>query len=99
MRADTLTLAGWDRSNVASAIVLHAQSADVDTVWINGKIVKRDGKLLADTKLACGLLHAASERLHDRIAKHGGFALNDEEAMRRVMAVAGSEHGEYDFNS
>ena len=48
---------------------------------------------------ACGLLHAASERLHDRIAKHGGFALNDEEAMRRVMSVAGSEHGEYDFNS
>jgi len=99
LRADTLTLAGWDRSNVASAIVLHAQSADVDTVWVNGKIVKRDGKLLADTKFACGLLQAASERLHDRIVRHGGFALSEEEAMRRVMTIASTEHGQYDFSS
>ena len=97
LRADTLTLTGWDRSNVASAIVLHAQSADVDTVWVNGQIVKRDGKLLADTKTACNLMQATSSRLHERVAEAGGFALEEEETTRRMMAVSGSEHGQYDF--
>ncbi len=98
LRADTLTLTGWDRSNVASAIVLHAQSADVDTVWVNGQIVKRDGKLVADTKTACNLMQATSSRLHERVAENGGFALAAEETTRRMMAVAGSEQGQYDFS-
>jgi cytosine/adenosine deaminase-related metal-dependent hydrolase len=96
--ADTLTLTGWDRSNVASAIALRAQAADVDTVWVNGQIVKRDGKLLADTKTACTLMQATSSRLHERIAQTGGFALTAEETTQRMMAVAGSEQGWYDFS-
>lgn len=32
LRTDTLTSSGWDRSNVASAIVLHAPATDVDAV-------------------------------------------------------------------
>ena len=97
LRGDAITLAGWDRANVAGAIVLQAQSADVDTVWVDGQIVKQGGKLIADERQACARLVAASERLHERIERAGGFALTAEQVAGRLRAVAGSEHGQYDF--
>ena len=99
LRGDTITLAGWDRSNVAGAIVMQAQSTDVDTVWVDGRVVKKDGQLVADTKRPCALLQAASERLHEKISAAGGFALSQAQAFGRIMAVAGSEHGEYVFDN
>lgn len=97
LNGDSMTLTGWDRTNVAGAIVLHAQSTDVDTVWVDGEVVKRDGKLLADTHQACTRLQSASERLHEQIDRAGGFALSPEQVSGRLMAVAGTEHGRYDF--
>ena len=99
LRGDAITLAGWDRSNVAGAIVMQAQSTDVDTVWVDGRVVKKDGQLVADTKRPSALLQAASERLHEKISAAGGFALSQTQAAGRIMAVAGSEHGEYVFDN
>ena len=41
LRGDSLTMCGWDRSNVASAIVLHAQSCDVTIVVTRGSFTVR----------------------------------------------------------
>ena len=68
-----------------------------DAAWVDGQIVKRHGELLADTETACNLMQVASSKLHERIAADGGFALVEEETNRRLMAVAGGEHGQYDF--
>ena len=53
------------------AIVMQAQSTDVDTVWVDGRVVKKDGQLVADTKRPSALLQAASERLHEKISAAG----------------------------
>ena len=97
LKGDSMTLTGWDRTNVAGAIVLHAQSTDVDTVWVDGEVVKQDGKLKMDIRPVCSQLQAASTGLHARIEAAGGFALSPEQTQSRLMAVAGSEHGQYDF--
>jgi hypothetical protein len=59
--------------------------------------VRHNGKLLADTKTAYKLIQVESSRLYERIAEHAGFALAAEETAQRMRAVAGSEHGQYDF--
>lgn len=97
LKGDSMTLTGWDRTNVAGAIVFHAQSTDVDTVWVNGEIVKQNGKLKMDIRPVSSQLQAASTGLHARIEATGGFALSPEQVQGRLLAVAGSEHGQYDF--
>ena len=94
----SLSMVGWDRHNVASAIVLQAQSVDVDTVWVAGKLAKRHGTMLADTSRACGLLVEAKERIRERVEAVGGFHISPEEAQKRMLAVSSTEHGEYDFS-
>ena len=41
----------------------------------------------------------ANGRLHEKISAAGGFALSQAQAFGRIMAVAGSEHGEYVFDN
>ena len=91
-------MVGWDRKNVASAIVLHAQPVDVDTVWVAGKLAKRHGTMLADTSRACGLLLEATERIRERVEAVGGFHISPEEAQKRMLAVSSTQHGEYDVS-
>ena len=94
---NSLTMSGWDRSNVASAILLHAQARDVDSVWIAGKTVKREGKLLVDTERPSRLLQAASDRIRSKVEAAGGFLISPEELQKRMSVVAESENGEYTF--
>ena len=94
---NSLTMSGWDRSNVASAILLHAQARDVDSVWIAGKTVKREGKLLVDTQRPSRLLQAASDRIRSKVEAAGGFLISPEELQKRMSVVAESENGEYTF--
>lgn len=94
----SLSMVGWDRQNVASAIVLQAQSIDVDTVWVAGKLAKRHGTMLADTNRACGLLVEAKERIRERVEAVGWFHISPEEAQKRMLAVSSTQHGEYHFS-
>ena len=73
LRADSLSLAGWDRRNPAATIVLQAGVHNVDTVLVAGRIVKRDGRMLADTRAAVRALEATSAHVHARVAEAGGF--------------------------
>jgi cytosine/adenosine deaminase-related metal-dependent hydrolase len=97
LRTDTLTMVGWDRTNVAGTILLQSQASDVDTVMVAGRVVKRDGRMLADTAHACRLLQAAHERVTTRVAKLGGYRPTEEESLNRIAAVASSEDGKYQF--
>ena len=94
---NSLTMSGWDRSNVASAILLHAQARDVDSVWIAGKAAKRNGKLVANTERPSSLLKAATDRVRSKVEAVGGFLISPEELTMRLNAVAESESGDYKF--
>lgn len=57
-----------------ASIVLHAGPDDVDTVLVNGEIVKRAGKLVhRDPVAAAHTIDAAYERVSDRIEQRGGW--------------------------
>ena len=73
LRADDLTLAGWDRRNPAATIVMQAGVHNVDTVLVAGRVVKRDGRLLADAAAASRALEETSAHIHARVAEAGGF--------------------------
>ena len=50
--------------DAVGAVVLHANSGDVDTVFVAGRCVKRDGKLVdADWPALSARLHASSRRI------------------------------------
>jgi 5-methylthioadenosine/S-adenosylhomocysteine deaminase len=49
-----------------AAVTLCADVSNVDTVLVDGTVVKRDGKLLADTNRARELVEAARDRLMQR---------------------------------
>ena len=52
-----------------AAVVLAADVSNVDTVIVDGEVRKRDGRLLADTERARGLVEAARDRLVTEAAK------------------------------
>ena len=94
LRADSLTMVGWDKSNPAS-LILQAQSSDVDSVLVGGTFVKRDGKMTGNVFNACRLLEEANHRIHNIVKDRGGFLLDPEEFMNRALAIQSSEHGQY----
>ena len=73
LRADDISLAGWDRRNPAATVVMQAGVHNVHTVLVAGQIVKRAGKLVADVRAAIDALEATSAHVHARVAENGGF--------------------------
>jgi len=88
LNTDCISLAGWDRANPAATIIQQASIGNVDTVLISGRVVKRNGQLIADERHACGLLEAAAERIAARVASKGGFFVTPE----RTFAAMGAPH-------
>jgi cytosine/adenosine deaminase-related metal-dependent hydrolase len=69
-------------SDMVAAIVCGANSGNVDTVMVGGRIVKRDGKLVGiDTERAYRLFIEARDRM---------YAYDDYPGMRPPLAVAAS---------
>ncbi|MFF4775868.1 amidohydrolase family protein [Microtetraspora fusca] len=56
-----------------AAIVLHAHAGNVDTVMVAGRILKRDGRLLADPARRLALMDESHGHLFDAIEAHGGL--------------------------
>ncbi|ADP79449.1 amidohydrolase family protein [Pseudofrankia inefficax] len=56
-----------------SALVLHAHAGNVDTVMVAGRILKRDGRLLADAARRLALMDASHGFLRDAIEARGGL--------------------------
>jgi 5-methylthioadenosine/S-adenosylhomocysteine deaminase len=75
---DSISLCGWDPRNPAATIIQQATLADVDTVLIAGRVLKRGGRLVADEKQACRLLATAASRIAERVAARGGFYVGPE---------------------
>jgi cytosine/adenosine deaminase-related metal-dependent hydrolase len=66
--------AGWNRRKAGSAIIAQTNSGNVDTVLIDGKIVKRHGKLVhVDVKAAFDTLDESTEYLWRQMDENGGF--------------------------
>ncbi len=84
IRADGITLAGWDRRRPEATIVLQAGVGDVDTVLVAGQVVKKDGRFLADTGAAARALEATSAHVHAAVAAAGGFDAAEETIYRRL---------------
>jgi 5-methylthioadenosine/S-adenosylhomocysteine deaminase len=72
IRTDGLNFA--PRSDPVAGVVLHASSADVDTVLVGGSVVKRDGRMLrADADRARRLVERSRQRIVEAVERKGGF--------------------------
>ncbi|MBB5159105.1 amidohydrolase family protein [Saccharopolyspora phatthalungensis] len=66
--------AGWNRSDPCGAIIAQANSGNVHTVLVDGRVVKRDGRLVhVDVDGALATLAESHDYLYDQMAQHGGF--------------------------
>jgi 5-methylthioadenosine/S-adenosylhomocysteine deaminase len=71
---DTAGLNFAPRGDPVSAVVLHASAADVETVLVGGRVVKRDGRLLAaDAGRARRLAEESRERIMAALEQKGGM--------------------------
>jgi 5-methylthioadenosine/S-adenosylhomocysteine deaminase len=80
-RADVVLLemggvsqAGWNRRDPAGAIIAQAHAGLVDTVLIDGRVVKRDGRLVhVDVAAAMRQMDASQAYLFEQMDANGGF--------------------------
>lgn len=70
---DALALAAWDRSQPEATLLIQAGNSELDAVMVDGKWVKRDGRLVADERRVGALLTAANHRLREDMERHGGL--------------------------
>ncbi|RXZ51686.1 amidohydrolase family protein [Agromyces binzhouensis] len=69
-----ISQAGWNRLDPAGAIIAQAHAGCVDTVLVDGRVVKRGGQLVhVDVPGALRTLADSHEHLYDEMARHGGF--------------------------
>lgn len=67
LRADGLSMVGWNRSNPAGSIISQCTARNVDTVMIAGQILKQSGQMCADTSHACKLLEQSHANVISRV--------------------------------
>jgi 5-methylthioadenosine/S-adenosylhomocysteine deaminase len=80
-RADVVLLdmsgvsqAGWNRREPGAAIIAQTNSGNVDTVIVDGRVVKRDGRLVhVDVDAALATLSESHEYLNGQMEANGGF--------------------------
>ncbi|MEU6537127.1 amidohydrolase family protein [Streptomyces sp. NPDC047000] len=80
-RADVVLLdmsgvsqAGWNRREPGAAVIAQTNSGNVDTVLVDGRIVKRGGRLVhVDVPAALRTLEESHAYLNDQMDRHGGF--------------------------
>jgi 5-methylthioadenosine/S-adenosylhomocysteine deaminase len=66
--------AGWNRRDAAGAIIAQANAGLVDTVLVDGRVVKRGGKLVhVDVAAAMLRMQESQTYLFDQMDAHGGF--------------------------
>ncbi|WP_291057744.1 amidohydrolase family protein [Herbiconiux sp.] len=80
-RADVVLLdmggisqAGWNRRDPTGAVISQTNSGNVDTVLIDGRVVKRNGRLVhVDVDAALARTRASHDYLYEQMDRHGGF--------------------------
>ncbi|KRB38875.1 amidohydrolase family protein [Microbacterium sp. Root180] len=69
-----ISQAGWNRQDPTGAVISQANAGCVDTVLIDGRVVKRHGILTdVDSSAAVRLLDDSHDRLYEEMHRHGGF--------------------------
>ncbi|WP_190815913.1 amidohydrolase family protein [Saccharopolyspora pogona] len=69
-----ISQAGWNRHDPCGAIIAQTNSGNVHTVLVDGRVVKRDGRLVhVDVNGALATLAESHGHLYDQMAQHGGF--------------------------
>lgn len=69
-----ISQAGWNRQDPTGAIVSQAHAGCVNTVIIDGRVVKDTGRLAhVDTRAAIARLDASHDYLYEQMHRHGGF--------------------------
>lgn len=69
-----ISQAGWNRLDPAGAIIAQAHAGCVDTVLVDGQVVKRHGRLVhVDVDAAAARLEGSHDRLYGEMAANGGF--------------------------
>ena len=84
LRADDVSTIGWDRRNPAATVIQQAGVHSVETVLVNGKIVKRSGRLVGDTRRACDLLQRTADHVHSSALANGGFDVPESVLFERI---------------
>lgn len=69
-----ITLVGWSKHNPEAALIAQAGPESVDSVLVDGVVVKRGGKLCGDSGQACRELAESSAFVHEQVLAHGGFS-------------------------
>lgn len=80
-RADVILLdmagvstAGWNPRQPGAAVVAQAHAGLVDTVLVDGRVVKRGGRLRhVDVPGALAKMRATQDYLYEQMDRHGGF--------------------------
>lgn len=66
--------AGWNRHDPCGAVIAQTNAGNVDTVVVDGRIVKRHGVLThVDVTAALATIDASHDRLEQAMADNGGF--------------------------
>jgi 5-methylthioadenosine/S-adenosylhomocysteine deaminase len=89
LRADDISLVGWNRKNPTATIIQQAGVHNVDTVLINGIVQKLNGRLVDDTNRACRLLQQTSDYVHAQAEKLGGFDVSEKVVFERLGYAPG----------
>lgn len=84
LRADDISMVGWDKRNPAATVIQQAGVHSVETVLVDGKVVKRGGRLAGDDRRACALLRKTAEHVHASAAANGGFDVPESVLFERV---------------
>jgi len=84
LRADDITMVGWDRTNPEGAIIQQAGVTNVETVMVAGRLVKRSGRLVTDPAAACRLLQDTADHVHASARAEGGFGASQEVMYARL---------------
>jgi cytosine/adenosine deaminase-related metal-dependent hydrolase len=74
MHMGGISAAGWNRRDPAGAVISQANAGNVDTVILDGRIVKQGGRLVhVDVDRALSLLEESHDHLYRAMDDNGGF--------------------------
>jgi 5-methylthioadenosine/S-adenosylhomocysteine deaminase len=82
-----ISMLGWAGHDAADHVALQAHPGVVDTVMVNGRFVKRDGRLLADLEAVRRLIDSTTEHVAETIQSRGGFGVPDRSIPRPPRAA------------
>lgn len=69
-----VSVAGWNRRQPGATVIAHGHAGLVDTVLVDGRVVKRGGHLVhVDVPAALATMRASHDYLYEQMDRHGGF--------------------------